>query len=545
MIFDSIKTEDDLEKLKRRMIRDEKFAARLLKIKKKINYRGASAEYKTLPLPTNAEVLALYREMTERGEEEKSPELERLLRKRKTKSNSGIVAVSLLTKPFPCPGNCLYCPTEQKMPKSYLSLEPAAARALRNNFSPYKQVLSRLKALDANGHPLDKVEIIIIGGTWNFYELAYRRNFISEIFRACNNFGSARRIKKGEKTFAELQKINEKAKCRIVGMSVETRPDFINAEELREMRKMGVTKVEIGVQHLDEEILKKNRRGVSTDCVARATQLLRSFGFKIVYHMMPGLYGSSPAKDLTAFKTLFSDKRFFPDMLKIYPCVVLKSAGLYGKWKKGEHKPYSEKRLLKLLAEIKKIIPPYVRIIRLIRDIPGTYIAAGSKISNLRQYLASDQKKNGWKCRCIRCREVREDEIKLKDFKLKKIEYAVSGGKEIFLSFENKTGDKLAAFLRLFLPDLKEKALAIPSVLKNTALIRELHTYGRLAPISGKGEQSQHMGMGKKLLGEAEKIARKSGFEKMAIISGVGVRGYYKKLGYRLKDTYMLKKINI
>ncbi len=530
-----------MEKLKRRMVLDKKLGKELLKIKKKINYRGTSAKYVTLPLPTNAEVIALYRKMTKKGEEKKSPILERLLRKRKTKSNSGIVAVSLLTKPFPCPGNCLYCPTEQKMPKSYLSLEPAAARALRNNFSPYKQVLSRLKALDANGHPLDKIEIIIIGGTWNFYERDYRKNFVSEIFRACDNFARAKKIKKGEKSLAELQKINEKAKCRIVGMSVETRPDFVNAEELREMRDLGVTKVEIGVQHLDEKILEKNRRGIPTDTVARATALLRAFGFKIVYHMMPGMYGSSPAKDLAAFKKLFSDKRFFPDMLKIYPCVVLKSAGLYGKWKAGKHKPYSEKKLLKLLAEIKKIIPPYVRIIRLIRDIPGSYIAAGSKISNLRQYLAADQEKNGWKCRCLRCREVREDEIKLKDFKLNKIEYAVSGGREIFLSFENKKGDKLAAFLRLFLPDLIEKTFDIPNVLKNASLIRELHTYGRLAPISRKGEQSQHMGMGKKLLATAEEIARKAGFKRMAIISGVGVRGYYKKLGYRLKDTYMIK----
>ena len=543
MFFDSIKTEDDLEKLKRRMVLDKKLAGRLLKIKKKINYRGTSAKYRTLPLPTNAEVLALYREMTEKGGEEKSPALERLLRKRKTKSNSGIVAVSLLTKPFPCPGNCLYCPTEREMPKSYLSLEPAAARALRNNFSPYKQVLSRLKALDANGHPLDKAEIIIIGGTWNFYTRPYRNNFVSEIFRACDNFGRSRPIRKGEKTLAELQKINERAKCRIVGISVETRPDFINENELMEMRKLGVTKVEIGVQHLDDEILKKNRRAVSANDTARATELLRSFGFKIVYHMMPGLYGSSPAKDLAAFKKLFSDKRFFPDMLKIYPCVVLKSAGLYGKWKKGEHRPYSERVLIKLLAEIKKIIPPYVRIIRLIRDIPGTYIAAGSKISNLRQYLASGQRTNGWKCLCLRCREIREEEIKLRDFKLKKIKYAVSGGEEIFLSFENKKGDKLAAFLRLFLPDSIGTSPGVPDILKNSALIRELHTYGRLAPISQKGEQSQHMGLGKALVGEAEKIARKAGFKKMAIISGVGVRGYYKKLGFRLKNTYMIKAI--
>ncbi len=548
MIFGNVKTEKELDRLKKRLVKDPAARRRLLAIRKKLNFRGAAARSETLPIPSNAETLALYREELKKGRTKRAPELEAILRKRKTKSNSGIVAVSLLTKPFPCPGNCLYCPSEKNMPKSYLSLEPAAARALRNDFDPYRQVFSRLKALEMNGHPLDKLEIIIAGGTWSFYEPAYRERFVSEIFRACDNFkGRKRAIKKGEKTLAELQRVNEKARCRIVGLSVETRPDFAGAAELKDMRRLGVTKVELGVQHPDEKILEKNARGISLAKIAEATALLRSFGFKIVYHMMPGLYGSSPAKDLAMFKKLFSDKRFFPDMLKIYPCVVLKGTALYGKWKKGEYKAYSDKRLENLLADIKKTVPPFVRIIRLIRDIPAGYIAAGSKISNLRQRLAGRAKKEGWACRCVRCREIREEEISLKDFKLKKREYAVSGGREVFLSFENKKGDKLAAFLRLSLPGSFGEE--IPNVLKNSAIIRELHTYGKLAPLGGGakggplGGASQHRGMGKALVREAEKIARKAKYEKLAIISGVGVRGYYRKLGFALKDTYMAKNI--
>lgn len=510
MLFSNIKTEKDLDGLKRLLIKKEYFKA----------------------FPSNAKVLELYKKLLARGEEKHLPAVELLLRKIKTKSNSGIVSVSLLTKPYFCPGKCLYCPSDSLMPKSYLRKEPAAARALMNKFDPYKQVSVRLKALEANGHPIDKVEIIIIGGTWSVYQEKYQRNFISEIFRACNSYKS--QINHKTQNLKTLQKNNEKAKCRVVGISVETRPEFITLKEIKKSREFGVTKVEIGVQHLEQKILDLNRRESTIEHVKNATELLRRNGFKIVYHMMLNLYGSNPEKDIKMFKKLFSDKNFQPDMLKIYPCVILKSAGLYKTFKAGKLRPYSDKQLRNILIKIKKIIPPYVRIIRVIRDIPKEYIVAGSKVSNMRQELAAAS------CRCIRCRELRENEISSKNLKMKKTVYLVAGGREVFLSWEDARRDKLAAFLRLHLPENFEKNKTLP-VLKNCATVRELHTYGRLTPISEKGEQNQHLGLGKKLLAAAEKITKKENFKKTAVIAGVGAREYYKKFGYRPKGTYMVK----
>ncbi|MCF7835754.1 MAG: tRNA uridine(34) 5-carboxymethylaminomethyl modification radical SAM/GNAT enzyme Elp3 [Candidatus Marinimicrobia bacterium] len=542
MLFSNVKTEKDLEKLKRKVAKDDVLFGRVLKIRKKSGLYSSKLKHKLKVFPSNAEMLALYKEMLTRGEEKKNLEAESVLRKIKTKSNSGIVSVSLLTKPHFCPGNCLYCPTEKTMPKSYLSKEPAAARALMHKFNPYKQVFSRLEALRANGHPTDKAEVIIIGGTWSCYPKKYQEEVVSEVFRACNNFHNqkSKLIKKGEKNLTQLQKINENSSVRVIGMSVETRPELITLNEVKKMRELGVTKVEIGVQHLDNKILEMNNRGATIEDVVKATEVLRKMGVKIVYHMMPNLFGSTSKKDIDMFKKLFSDKRFRPDMLKIYPCVVLKGTGLYKKWKAGEFKPYSDNELKKVMIEIKKVIPPYVRIIRVIRDIPAEYIVAGSKVSNLRQDLLSDQKKNNWKCKCIRCREVREGHVDIKKLKMIKREYDVSGGKEFFISFEDNKKDKLVAFLRLFFPEESNKK-ELPSVLKNSAIVRELHTYGRLMSISEKGKQSQHIGLGKKLLKEAEKMAKNKGFTKISVISGVGARDYYRKQGYRLRETYMVK----
>ncbi len=530
MLFRGLKTEKDLDRIKRTLIKNGVFGR----------------------FPGNSEVLALYKKLVAEGKEARSSAVELMLRKIKTKSNSGVVSVSLLTKPYPCPGKCLYCPSDPLMPKSYLKKEPAAARALRNKFNPYDQVICRLQALSANGHPVDKVEIIIIGGTWSCYPFSYQKKFISEIFRACNNFGVKKEIKKGQKTFLELQRLNEKAKSRIVGISIETRPEFIDVMEIRKLRELGVTKVEIGVQHLEQKILDLNRRGVTIEQIINATDILRRNGLKIVYHMMLNLYGSTPKSDIRMFEKLFSDLRFQPDMLKIYPLVILKSAGLYKIWKEGKIKPYSDSQLREILIKIKKKIPPYVRIIRVIRDIPKEYIVSGSKISNMRQELLNDQKKNKWKCRCIRCREIREEALDFKKLKMKKIIYPVLSGREVFLSWEDAKRDKLAAFSRLFLPNNFDKTKTL-SVLENCALVRELHTYGRLAPIFKKGSplrrsfseasQSQHLGLGKSLLKEAERIAIKNGFKKIVVIAGIGARKYYKKFGYRLKESYMTKSL--
>jgi len=556
MLFNDIKTEADLEKLKKKMVRDySELYGRVENLRQSMNYPGnkISVVQKLEPyistgkrkMPTNAEMLALYREMVETGEQENSPEVEQVLRKIKTRSNSGVAVVSVLTKPYPCPGRCVYCPTEENMPKSYLSMEPAAARALANDFDPYTQVINRLRALEANGHPTDKIEMIVIGGTWSFYHPVYQEEFIAECFRACNNFGAKEVISKGHKTLEELQGINEAARCRMIGLSIETRPDYITSYELSRLRKLGVTKVEIGVQHLDNDILRLTKRDMTSEQVAQATEKLRNAGFKVVYHMMPNLPGSDIEKDIAMFRELFSGKDFQPDMLKIYPCMVLKKSELYDTWKEGGFTPYTDDELMEVLSSVKKDIPMYVRIIRVVRDIPATYIQAGSKISNMRQWLLNDQKKNNWRCKCVRCREIRNDVFDPQDFSFIKTEYETTTGRELFLSYENEKDNKLAAFLRLRLPkevgsDFYKEEL---SALKDSAIIRELHTYGQLKHINEKGDQSQHIGLGGSLMNEAEKIAKKAGYKKVAIISGIGVRGYYKKLGYKLEGSYMVKYI--
>ncbi len=558
MLFDDIKTEKDVEALKRFIVRDKALYGRILNIRKDQTFSNdgtvvwkkvaESLKTGTRKMPTNAEMLVFYKQLVETGEQEPNDEVRQMLRKIKVRSNSGVAVVSLLTKPYACPGKCIYCPTEKGMPKSYLSKEPAAARALANDFDPYDQTQNRMRALVANGHPVDKLELIVIGGTWSYYDHEYQEEFISEIFRATNNFGleEKEQIKKGGKTLVELQTINETARARIIGLSIETRPDHINEEELNRLRYFGVTKVEIGVQHLDNKVLTYNRRGITAEEVAEKTELLRNAGFKVVYHMMPNLPKSTIEMDVQMFKDLYKGKNFHPDMVKMYPCVVLKGSPLYEIWKKGEFKAYSDKELVYVLSEAKKATPLYVRIIRVIRDIPATYIVAGSKISNLRQVIGKDQQENGWRCQCIRCREVRNEKVSLDEYELSKIEYETQTGKEIFLSFENKKQGKCAAFCRLRLLNKKttDDFSGNLSVLKDTAIIRELHTYGQLVKIDKEGNQSQHKGLGMRLMEKAENIAKEAGYEKMAVISGVGVREYYrKKLDYELDRTYMIKEL--
>lgn len=555
MLFQDIKNEKDLQRLKRYLLADKRLYERFLEasaanlmLDKQIlltSRFGAHKISKEDRVPTNAEMLAFYRALVATGEEVSNADAELVMQKIKTRSNSGVAVVSLLTKEFPCPGRCVYCPTEARMPKSYLSEEPAAARALANDFDPYEQVTNRLRALQMNGHETDKVEMIIIGGTWSFYHPKYQEEFLAEAFRACNNFGKSedKKTPKGAKPLALLQTENETASTRIIGLSIETRPDYITTIELERLRALGVTKVELGVQHLDDEVLKLTKRDMKIAVVALATERLRNAGFKVVYHMMPNLPGSNPARDIEMFGELFSGEDFQPDMLKIYPCMVLEGSELFEIWENGGFKPYTDEELFRVLVGAKKQVPKYVRIIRVVRDIPAPYIQAGSKISNLRQWLLSDMKKNGWRCVCIRCREVRGAFVDPEKFPLTRVDYRTRTGHEIFLSFEESDEGKIASFLRLRLPDNHgdEFEGGPLSVLKDAALVRELHTYGRMVPIGGKGTQSQHLSFGKQLLLEAERIAREAGFDKVAIISGIGVREYYRKRGYKLEGTYMVK----
>ncbi len=480
-----------------------------------------------ITIPTNAELIKIYKKMLRTKEMKENKILEQLLKIRAIRSLSGVVVVSVLTKPYPCPGKCLYCPTEKGMPKSYLSNEPAVMRAILNKFHPYKQVKMRIEALQNNGHSTDKIELIVIGGTWSYLPKKYQIWFIKQCFDAANN--------REAKNIQQAQKINETAKNRIISLTLETRPDFINTKEIQRMLMLGATKVELGAQSLYDDVLYHNHRGHNVKTLIYATKLLKEAGFKICYHMMPNLPGSNIRKDRQMFKKLFSNPDFQPDMLKIYPCVVLKEAKLYKLWKQGGYKPYSDKQLIDLLTDIKKNIPHYVRINRLIRDIPSTSIIAGNKISNLRQIL----KNKGIVCRCIRCREAGHNKYASGKITMFRENYDGSNGKEIFLTFESPDRKILYAFLRLRINS------ANTLFLKNTAIIRELHTYGQTIPISQKSNAIQHKGLGKKLMAKAEKIIKKEfpRVKKIAVISGIGVREYYRKLRYKLENTYMVKEL--
>ena len=507
--------------------------------------RQISSEF-SIEFLSNSQLLKAYHKLVKDKRIKRNRKIEEVLQIKKIRSLSGIVIVSVLTKPYPCPGKCLYCPLQKGIPKSYLKGEPAVDRAVLLKYYPYLQVQARLKTLEEIGHPIDKIDLRIIGGTWSYYPKNYQIWFVKECFRAANNFKSKIKSQKLKSKLEIEQKKNEKAKCRIIGITIETRPDFINEEEIKRLRKLGVTRVELGVQSIYDDVLELNLRGHKVEETIKATKLLKDAGFKICYQMMPNLYGSNLKRDLEMFKQLFNDPRFCPDYLKIYPCALLKEAPLYKLYKEGKYKPYSFKDLLWLLKEIKKVVPYWVRIQRIVRDIPAQAIVEGpTKISNLRQIIHQEMKKEGWRCKCIRCREVKENYNPKEKIYLFRQDYQASGGLEIFLSFENKNRTKLFSLLRLRIPSqyfTKEKHFL--SVLEGAAIIREIHTYGKLVALGKKEIAPQHRGLGKKLVKEAERIAKEEfKIKKMAVIAGVGVRDYFRKLGYRLKDTYMIKNL--
>jgi elongator complex protein 3 len=486
--------------------------------------RKSSKNCKTM-MPTNISLLKRYHELVENGKIKKSPQIELLLKTRPVRSLSGIVNISVLTKPYPCPGKCLYCPTESDIPKSYVSGEPAVERAKTLKFNPYLQTKRRIEMLGNEGHPTDKIELRIVGGTWSYYPEKYQKWFIKRCFDACNN--------KPAKNLKAAQKINEKTKNRIVGLSIETRPDFINEKEIKRLRELGATMIELGVQSIYDDVLRLNLRGHLVNKVILATKLLKDAGFKVLYQMMPNLPGSDLKRDEKMFKNIFQNQNFQPDLLKIYPCALLKEAPLYKLWKNGKYKHFSEKQLMKLIGKIKKEIPYYVRIQRIARDIPSSLIVAGpAKISNFRQILKEKMEKDNWRCKCIRCREVKDTSDKNDKLSLFRQDYLASLGKEIFLSFENEKRTKLYSLLRLRITS------------EGKAIIRELHTFGPAIPIKEKKGAVQHAGFGKKLLEKAEKITKNEfGLKEISVIAGVGAREYYKKQGYKTDGTYVSKKI--
>ncbi len=503
--------------------------------------------------------------------------LERI-RMKPIRTASGVAPVTVLSKPYPCPGRCIFCPSDVRMPKSYLSDEPGAQRADQHRFDPYEQTASRLRTYRDNGHRVDKIELIILGGTWSYYPEEYQIWFVKRCFDAMNEFSDSesalgeaaepgspmadfavdgRTMRRsyneaiGEieragrvdwvegdgATWQELERahrLNETASARCVGLSIETRPDHLSDEEVLRVRRLGATKVQIGYQSLSDEVLSLNRRGHDVAATRRAMRLLRGAGFKIHAHWMPNLYGSSPAADLEDFGRIFDDPDFRPDELKVYPCSLIESAQLMSYYESGEWRPYSHGELLEVVSGCMERTPSYCRLTRVIRDIPGTDIVDGNKLTNFRELAEAELDRAGRRSRDIRAREIRQAALNEEELELDETEYRTSIGGERFLQFLDGK-QRLAAFLRLSLPN----SAVLPEEISGSAMIREVHVYGVLTGLgeTAKG-RSQHLGLGRRLIERAADLARRAGYERLAVISSVGTREYYRRLGFEETGLY-------
>lgn len=540
--------------------------------------------------------------------ETQANELVRLLRAKPRRTASGVATVTVLTKPWPCSNDCVYCPNDVRMPKSYLSNEPACQRAERCFFDPYLQMARRLEVLQNMGHNTDKIEVIILGGTWLDYQEEYRLWFMCQLFRALNEFGSsvqhdeirartnayecARDVQPSEKdnniaawqvqinagkaTYADafvglrsqrahqtphfdddlksreelfaLHACNEAAYARCVGLVVETRPETVSAESLTELRKLGVTKVQIGIQTLDDEILALNNRYARVEDTKHALALLRLFGFKSHVHMMANLLGATREGDLQHYRELVSDPCFLPDEIKLYPCALVDSARLKDYYQKGTWTPYEEENLIELLAQCVRLTPPFTRISRMIRDIPSDEILCGSKKTNLRQLVENHVGEEGGieTVGEMRLREIATDVVDADDLDLQEIRYSTSNTVEYFLQWVNSNA-KLAGFLRLSLPNpssLRElNTVSMYKFQENEAMIREVHVYGRTSRIHENEEGNQHVGLGRALVERACEIAREEGYTAINVISAVGTRAYYRKLNFEDGKLYQKRKL--
>jgi len=461
-----------------------------------------------------------------------------LLRIRPMRTISGVNVIAVMTR-GECPGKCIYCPRGENAPKSYTGREPAAMRAIQNEYDPFRQVNSRIRQLEEIGHRVSKCELIIMGGTFNSMPEKYQKWFVKRCFDAMNGFNS--------KNLEGAQHANENAERRVVGLTIETRPDWAGEKEIDELLLYGTTRIELGVQTLSDKVYRKVNRGHGVKEVADATRVCKDSLLKVLYHMMPGLFADKE-EDVKNFRTLFEDERFRPDMLKIYPCLVMEGTKLYDLWKKGKFKPYSAEKAADVIADAMRFVPRYVRVMRVQRDIPSYLIVDGVKKSNLRQMVEQKLIEREERCKCIRCREigyrVSKDGIKpnLKSVRLNRIDYDASGGKEIFLSLDEMKHDALMGFLRLRIPSEK----AHRKELKEAGGVRELHVYGEMLPVGGKRvKEFQHMGFGSTLLKEAERIAKEEfDCRKLAVISGIGAKEYYFRLGYRRDGSYVSKDLN-
>ena len=506
-------------------------------------------------------LVAVYRQLVHSGEWQEDPDLLARIRMKPVRTLSGVTTVTVLTKPYPCPGECIFCPTEERMPKSYLSDEPGARRGLQHDFDPFAQVESRLQALEDVGHPTDKIELLILGGTWSAYRRDYQEWFVRRCFDALNGIPAT--------SLAEAQAINETAAHRNVGLVIETRPDEITPAELAWLRFLGVTKIQMGAQSLDDRILKLNKRGHTAYETLRASALLRAAGFKIVLHWMPNLLGATLQSDQEDFMRLWQPagpvSGFCPDEIKIYPCQLLENAELYQVWQHGGYHPYTEQELIGLIADLKPSIPRYCRVNRIIRDIPSTHVVAGNRRTSLRMDVAEELARRGKRCECLRCREVRGREVIPESLRLDELIYSAAYAEEHFLSYVTPQ-DQVAGYLRLSLPmplteimplepdhalnetgktlkRFSDYTLALPD-LEGAALIREVHIYGQSLPVGSEHPgAAQHIGLGTRLLHRAEQIARERGFQRLAVIAAVGTRQYYRSRGFEMGELYMVKAL--
>src|SRR5512136_798627 len=467
--------------------------------------------------------------------------LRRILMVKPSRTLSGVAPVAVMTSPYPCPhGKCLPCPGGPDhpfhSPQSYTGEEPAAKRAREYDFDPFRQVQARLSQFEILGHRVEKVELIVMGGTMTARPVEYQQEFVSRCIEAMNTYPGGAPAKE-PRNIREVEEANETSGIRCVAITFETRPDWSKSEHIDRMLEYGVTKVELGVQHLDDAILRYNRRGCTVADTVKANTLLRDAGMKVGFHMMPNLPASDLESDKKMFETIFSDPRFRPDFLKIYPTLVTPGSEIENLWQKREYSPYAEDDLVDLIAYAKSLIPEYTRLQRIQRDIPAKLIVAGSRHSNFRQLAQNRLRATGRQCRCIRCREIGRLPS-LADSEIRVLKYESCGGQEHFISAVSD--DSIIGFSRLRFP-----SIVYCAELENAAVLRELHVYGSLVPVGkdAESEEWQHRNFGKVLIARAEEITSDAGFSRLAIMSGIGVRPYYQRQGYERNGPYMIKEL--
>jgi len=528
-------------------------------LKKKFNLYYGKLSHKYRITVTKALLVYTYKKMIMNNEIGNIPLMWSLIRKRPTRNLSGVDVITILMHPYPngqeftCKHDCYYCPNEPPTkengylppPRSYLSKEPAVARGLRNNYDELDQINERITTLIKNGHEADKLEYIIEGGTHSEFPIEYLESFHRNIIYAANVYYDAN--KREPLTIEEETEINKTAKVKVIGISVETRPDCIveNPEWLRIYRKWGVTRIQLGVQTTNDKVLKLINRGHTTETSKQAIEMSRNYGFKVEIHIMLDLPGSSPRQDLEMLDEVFKGEDIHPDYIKLYPCSVTPWTVIEKWFNSGKYKPYANNKnpheinLIDVMKHGILACPPYTRISRVVRDIPTTYIKGGNDCPNLRQLVEKELEEAGEKIYCIRYRECgRYPEYKIESASYITRKYETQNGTEYFISLESIDEKVIFGFIRIRIP--KEDVTYYKS-LNNKAIVRELHVYGNLVPVGEKSQAIQHRGIGKKLLKLAEQVAKTEEKQGVAIISGIGVRGYYEKQGYNLKDTYMVK----